>query len=73
MDRLAVVRVPAITVPIVGFTLSLLIGANIFFVKRLVDQLDATREIVWQLRQEVVVLKLTVDNIPVRHKLNTGG
>lgn len=62
------VNLPGVVLPIIGAVLSLLIGANIFFVKRLVDQLDATREIVWQLRQEVVVLKLTVDNMPGHRK-----
>ena len=55
-------------IPFIGAILSLLIIANGFFIKRLVDQLDATREIVWQLRQDVVVLKVTVDNLSFKHK-----
>ena len=40
---------------------------NIFFVKRLVDQLDSVREIVWQLRQDVVVLQTKGENYVRRH------
>jgi len=67
------VIVPALLLPIVGSMLSMLLGANIFFVKRLVDQLDATRDIVFQLRQEVVVLKVTFDDFTSKHKFSLKG
>ena len=51
------------TMTISGVILSILMAGNVFFVKRLVDQLDSTREIVWQLRQDVVILKIAVDNL----------
>lgn len=68
MTRQSDVVVPAILLPTAGVILSLLVAVNSFFVKRLVDQLDATREIVWALRQDVVVLKVTVDNLSFKHK-----
>jgi len=58
------VVIPKFAMTAIGVVLSILMSGNIFFVKRLVDQLDATREIVWQLRQDVTVLKLTVENLP---------
>jgi hypothetical protein len=67
MKQSQFIAVPSILVPIVGSVLSVLIVANGYFVKRLVDQMDATREIVWHLRQDVVVLKVTVDNFSARH------
>lgn len=60
--------VPSFVLTLMGAMLSLLVAANSYFVKRLVDQLDATREIVWSLRQEVVILKLTVNNLVLKHK-----
>lgn len=59
---------PSILLPISGAIISMLMMGNIFFVKRLVDQLDATREIVWSMRQELVVLKYTVDNMSHKHE-----
>jgi hypothetical protein len=44
-----------------GVVISVLFAGNVFFVARLVDQLDATREMVWQLRQEVVLLTAKVE------------
>jgi hypothetical protein len=43
---------------IVSGLISFLLAGNIYFVKKLVDQVDETTRIVWQLRQDVVVLKL---------------
>lgn len=37
--------------------ISFLMMGNLFFIKRLVDRVDAQTDIVWQLRQDVVVLK----------------
>lgn len=62
------ITIPGWFLAVSGAVVTLLISANVFFVKRLVDQLDATREIVWQLRQDVVILKVTVDNISLRHR-----
>lgn len=47
--------------------IGVLFSGNIFFVKRLVDQLDSVREIVWQLRQDVVVLQTKGENYVRRH------
>jgi hypothetical protein len=44
-----------------GIFISVLFAGNVFFVARLVEQLDATREMVWQLRQEVVILTAKVE------------
>lgn len=41
----------------------LLLSGNIYFVKRLVDRLDEQGTMIWQLRQDVVILKLTIDGI----------
>lgn len=49
--------------------LGILFAGNLFFINRLVTQLDVTSEIVRQLRQEVVVLRLTVDNFPDRQRI----
>jgi hypothetical protein len=43
---------------IVSGLISFLLAGNVYFVKKLVDQVDETTRIVWQLRQDVVVLKL---------------
>ena len=37
--------------------IGLLLAGNGFFIKRLVDKLDANTEVTWQLRQDVVVLQ----------------
>jgi hypothetical protein len=42
--------------PIIG---SLLLAGNIFFIVRFIDEQDKLKEIVWQLRQDVVVLQST--------------
>lgn len=47
------------------WTLGFLFTGNIFFIKRLVDQQDKANDVVWQLRQEFVVLKYAID-----HKAN---
>lgn len=44
--------------------MAILFAGNVFFVARLVEQLDGTREMVWQLRQEVVVLSAKVEALP---------
>ena len=41
--------------------LSLPIAGNIFFIKRLVDQIDATQKEVYALREDVASLKARVD------------
>lgn len=47
---------------------SVLFAGNIYFVKRLVDQLDnqglrqdKSNEVLWQLRQDVTILKIAFD------------
>ena len=44
-----------------GSVIAILFAGNVFFVNRLVQQLDATREIVWNLRQDVVVLSIRLE------------
>jgi hypothetical protein len=44
------------------WALGILSAANIFFIKRLISELDETKEIVWALRQEVVVMKYAIDH-----------
>lgn len=58
------VKIPPWAQGIAAGIMVMLFGGNIFFVTRLVEQLDATREMVWQLRQEVVVLSAKVENLP---------
>lgn len=42
---------------------SIFLAGNAFFIKRLVDKIDSTEAIVWSLRQEVAVLKISIENI----------
>lgn len=46
-----------------GIIIATLFGGNAFFVSRLVEQLDATRDQVWELRQAVVVLSTRLDTL----------
>jgi hypothetical protein len=46
-----------------GSIIAILFAGNVFFVARLVEQLDATREQVWALRQDVVVLTARMDGL----------
>lgn len=41
--------------------LSALVGVCAFQIKRLIDEQDKLREIVWQLRQDVVVMRTMMD------------
>lgn len=50
-------RAPDVLNLIYTSIIGVMLTGNVFFVKRLVDQLDSLREIVWQLRQDVVVLQ----------------
>ena len=50
-------RAPEVLNLIYTSIIGVMLTGNVFFVKRLVDQLDSLREIVWQLRQDVVVLQ----------------
>jgi hypothetical protein len=59
-----IVVIPLWAQAIGGALIGILFAGNAFFVARLVEQLDGTREQVWQLRQEVVVLSSRVENIP---------
>lgn len=47
-------------------TLSLF--GNGYFIKGLVDEINETKKIVWQLRQEVVVLGMRIDGKFVQEK-----
>lgn len=51
-----------------GIALSILFASNTFFVKRLVDKLDSMELIVWQLRQDIVVLQAMSHNEPRKMK-----
>lgn len=51
-----------ITFQVSVWVLGILFSGNIFFIKRLVDNLDKTTEMVWQMRQEIVVLKFAIDH-----------
>jgi hypothetical protein len=53
---------------IVSGLISFLLAGNVYFVKKLIDQVDETTRIVWQLRQDVVVLKLIYEE----HKKSRG-
>lgn len=46
--------------------ISLLFAGNVFFIKRLVDKLESTEAIVWELRQQVAILKITIDNMSIQ-------
>lgn len=58
MDSL---RIPKWVVGITTTMISVLFAGNVFFVNKLVNKIDATEQIVWQLRQEIAVLKVSVD------------
>lgn len=44
-----------------GF-IGILVSCNLFFIKRLVDKIESMEVIVWQLRQEVVVLSVKIND-----------
>lgn len=44
--------------PVIG---SLLLAGNLFFVGRFIDEQDKLKEMVWQLRQDVVILQAKMD------------
>ena len=54
------------------YLVGLFLAGNLFFVKRLVDKIDSTESVVWQLRQNVVVLEVTVNNLKEQIKTRLG-
>lgn len=52
------------------FLVSGLVGGNIFFIKRLVDKIESTELMVWSLRQDVVLLKYSVEHLLGITKMN---
>jgi len=41
---------------------TLLVSGNLYFIKKLVDKVDMIESMMWQVRQEVVVLSVRMDN-----------
>lgn len=50
-------------VPVVGAILTMLLGGNVFFVKRLVDKIDGIDQRVWEQSQSIAVMKITVEDL----------
>jgi hypothetical protein len=40
-----------------------LLSTNTFFIVRLIDKVDSTQELVWQLRQQLMLLSFRVDEL----------
>lgn len=60
-------RITPLVFSVVSILISLLFASNVFFIKRLVDKLDNTEQIVWELRQQVAVLKATLEDMTVTY------
>ena len=45
----------------IGGVIAVLLGGNAYFISRMVDKVDKIEETTWGLKQEVLVLKLTVE------------
>lgn len=56
--------IPAWAQAIGGSAMAILLSGNLWFVVRLIHELDEAKSIVYQLRQDVAVLSARVDNLP---------
>lgn len=50
----------------IGLLITTLMAGNAFFIKRLVDRIDITNDMMWTLRQDVAIMKIAIDNL--KHK-----
>lgn len=50
----------------IAMLITTLMAGNAFFIKRLVDRIDVTNDMMWTLRQDVAIMKIAIDNL--QHK-----
>lgn len=63
-------RIEKLVLQVMSVVISLLFAGNIFFIVRLVDNVEKAEEATWQLRQEVAVLKVTLDTLIKQSEIN---
>jgi hypothetical protein len=51
-----------------GVVMSLLLAGNIYFVNRIIEKVDKLEETSWGLKQEILVLKITLENQHTKEK-----
>lgn len=63
-------RIEKIALQVMSVIISLLFAGNIFFIVRLVDKVERAEESTWQLRQDVAIVKVTLDTLLKQSELN---
>ena len=57
-----------ILVSSIAFILMTLLAGNIYFVKGLVEKVNSTETIMWELKQQIVVLNLKLEELQNRER-----
>lgn len=63
----------AFKIEVLGIILTILFAGNVYFIKRLVDQIDSTEQMVVELRIQVAQLQLELQNkTNCKHEIRKG-